>query len=349
MTRPTVDRETITTFAPVVYLHPYDNHRPASVHDYLRTVYLLDEAGTVLAETVTPEVLERHNLFTNYLRFADDRFPTGEDDFHTGAWTEADPRVAGQGRCRAPVYVKTFTYDTHLDLKYAYFYPFNGFQTFRVGIRDGFSTKKRNFLWARYARHEGDWEHVTVRLTPDGRRLIGVFYARHGDSVFVEDPNLVEDTHPVVFSALSSHASYDRAVTTAVDNVLSEPGLLPIGWLKAVDTTSTDELDALRYYARPEPFFSQVEWRPWGEPDLLVPVDEDATAARWLAFKGRWGPPRLDNTHIDRPPSMPAKAQDRLFDDAKFGKLLGLPSDTYLYGEGPTSPEQQRWWNDKEQ
>lgn len=27
--------------------------------------------------------------------------------------------------------------------------------------------------------HDADWEHVTMRLTPDGRRVLGVYYSAH--------------------------------------------------------------------------------------------------------------------------------------------------------------------------
>ena len=27
--------------------------------------------------------------------------------------------------------------------------------------------------------HDADWEHVTLRLTPDGRRVLGVYYSAH--------------------------------------------------------------------------------------------------------------------------------------------------------------------------
>jgi len=28
--------------------------------------------------------------------------------------------------------------------------------------------------------HEGDWEHITVRVSPDGEKIIGVYMAAHG-------------------------------------------------------------------------------------------------------------------------------------------------------------------------
>jgi hypothetical protein len=43
---------------------------------------------------------------------------------------------------------------------------------------------------------------------------------------------------------------------------------------------------------------------------------------------------------------MPEDAQDYLSDWAKILRIT-LP-EKYLYGEGPRSPKQQGWWNEKE-
>jgi Vacuolar protein sorting-associated protein 62 len=336
-----VDPALMQRFAPKIYLHPYDRNHPDSVENYFRQVFL-KKAGVVLSTTVNAEILRQYNEEACYLEFANGEFPTAANDFETGA-----PLVPTSnshvGTTNAPVYVKSFTYDTHIDIKYIFFYPFQGFQTFRVGILRGFSTKKRNFEWARFGRHEGDWEHITVRLGPD-LRLLGVFYAQHGDSVWVEQPPLVDGTHPIVLSALNSHASYWSADTFTQDHVLHPPGLLPIGWLKASDTTITD---GLVVYQPPQPLYNLVEWMPYHQPaQQLINLDANAAAAPWLDFLGRWGPAQLDNTHIDRPPKMPEDAQDYLFDWAKILKIA-LP-EKYLYGEGPRSPKQQGWWNEKE-
>ncbi|MFN8495019.1 MAG: Vps62-related protein [Caldilineaceae bacterium] len=340
-TAQTVDPALIQQFAPKIYLHPYDKNHPDAVEAYFKTVFLKKD-GVVLATTVNADTLRQYNEESCYLEFANGEFPTAENDFETGApiVPSGQPNV---GATNAPVYVKTFTYDTHIDIKYIFFYPFQGFQTFRVGILHGFSTKKRNFEWARFGRHEGDWEHITVRLTP-ALQLQGVFYGQHGDSVWVEKPPLIDGTHPVVLSALNDHASYWTADTFAKDNIIDPPGLLPIGWLKAADTTVTDGLVT---YHPPQTPYTVVEWTPYRQPEQqLINLDANEAAAPWLDFLGHWGPPKLDNTHIDRPPAMPESVQDRLFDWAKI--LTSAIPEKYFYGDGPQSPKQQGWWNGKE-
>ncbi|HTP25502.1 MAG TPA: Vps62-related protein [Anaeromyxobacteraceae bacterium] len=84
--------------------------------------------------------------------------------------------------------------------------------------------------------HDGDWEHVTLRL--DARhRPLGVWYARHGWNApgkwFPWDSLEREGEHPVVLSARGSHASYadtgdvlfwDRSCSTRLPQLAKERG-----------------------------------------------------------------------------------------------------------------------------
>jgi len=59
-------------------------------------------------------------------------------------------------------------------------------------------------------RHQGDWEHITIKLKNE--QPVRLYYAAHGEPTELK-PTEVEwsDTHPIVYSALGSHASYPRA------------------------------------------------------------------------------------------------------------------------------------------
>jgi hypothetical protein len=62
--------------------------------------------------------------------------------------------------------------------------------------------------------HEGDWENVDVALSASGDHapLRVLFYGHgHPASVPWDQVERVDDTHPVVYSALNSHASYPTA------------------------------------------------------------------------------------------------------------------------------------------
>jgi len=337
-----VDSATIQRFAPKILLHPYDKSHPDSVDNYFRTVYLKNAGGVPLATSVTGATLQQYNDAGNYLEFANGQFPIASNNFETGAPIVPSGQ-SGVGTTNAPVYVKTFRTSQHIDIKYIFFYPFQMYQTFRVGVLSGFSTKKRNFEWSRFGRHEADWEHLTVRVDPTGQRMLGAFYSQHGHSVWVAQPPIVDGTHPVVLAALNSHACYWTEDTFGTGDIIGPPGIAPLGWLKAADTTTVDGLVAYDMSPRP---FNVVQWVPYNNPSQLVNLDCNSAADAWLNFAGCWGPPRLDNTHIDRPPELPSGVQDMIFDIAKVGKIF-IPDD-YKWGDGPRSPKQQGWWNDKE-
>lgn len=141
--------------------------------------------------------------------------------------------------------------DGGLLLQYWFFYPFNKFH----GFFD----------------HEADWEHVTVRLGPEGRPR-GAWYARHDKNapgVWVSWSGMArEGTHPVVLSARGSHASYAR------------PGA--VAWYDEVCPTLRPERAAAR---------GCRVWRSWsgatgGVVDLGTLEDPGVP---WLSWAGRWG------------------------------------------------------------
>jgi hypothetical protein len=206
---PAVGLDVIQKYAPTIYLHPYDNHHPMAVEPFLSESSMLDKSGNVLKNGLTAADLATYSGATNYLRFTNNVFPTSGNDFETG-----DPivpaTVSGWGQSNAPVYVKTIDNGNYIDLKFYMFYAINGFQTFQAGIIVNFKTQPYLFDWANFALHQGDWEHVTVRISEDTTRLLGVFYSQHGKAVWVANPNL-DGTHPVVYSAWDSHANFPTA------------------------------------------------------------------------------------------------------------------------------------------
>jgi hypothetical protein len=154
-------------------------------------------------------------------------------------------------------------------LQYWFFYAFND----AYGVLD----------------HEGDWEHVTVKL---GRSLSpeGAWYARHDDSHpgvwFAWSALAHEGEHPVVLSGRGTHASF--ATTAEVPE-----------WERSCGTT---------WPAAAAAGGCRV-WRTWAaETGGVVNVGE--RAAPWvpfLAWPGRWGATgRLGMDSRRLPPRGPA-------------------------------------------
>lgn len=358
----------IQKYAPLVYLHPYDKSRPDSVENYFNTVVLKGSDGKILANSVTADVLQANNDPNNYLEFNNGQYPTATNNFATGATVVAalldGKPQSNVGTIAAPVYVRSLRRDGCIDIQYIFFYPCQTFETLRIGVRSGFATKKRTFEWSPFGRHGADWEHITVRVDPSGQHILGTYYSQHQASAWVQQPPLVADTqHPVVWSALNSHAVYTSSGTFETNNTISQTSALPLGlsqvvpggknpllmdiaWAKTVDTTEvTGELVTYDATARP---FSQVQWKPYENPTQLVILDKNSAASKWLDFQGCWGPPRLDNTHIDQPPVLPDNVQNALFDFVNTPYAQGKFKDEQKYGNGPRSPKQQGWWSSKE-
>lgn len=133
-------------------------------------------------------------------------------------------------------------------LQYWFLYPFND----AYGLFD----------------HEGDWEHVTVKLGAD-LRPEGAWYARHHDvaeAFFPWDALAREGDHPVVLAARGTHASYaSRADAPFWERVC--PGGHPAAAAAAGCPT----------------------WRTWESVGIVNLGERGAPRAPFLSWPGRWG------------------------------------------------------------
>ena len=335
-----VSLSVIQQYAPSIYLNAYEMNMPSSVDNFFAQSELMNSSGAVLANPATYSTLAANTSASNYLTPSNGVFPSATNDFQSG-----DPIVSvgnDTGQSNSPVYVKTIDYGTYIDLKYYLFYTWNGFQGFQAGILVGLKTEPYYFDWAQFALHYGDWEHVTVRISEDTTKLIGVFYSQHGGEQFVTDPAL-DGTHPVVYSAWDSHANYPTSGNNINTVILNSPGVLPVSWLKVSDITTNGDGTTFAPYSTPSPFYSNgVQWLPWQNTSQLVLLDSNSSAALWLSFMGPWGP-TYTNT-IDKPPSaLPSGAPSELYTLAVAGNLTGLLSSKYTQSGGPYGPLAQNW------
>jgi hypothetical protein len=157
-------------FAPIVVLHRDDDHRPASV----------------------PWLLARSDPFARLRRDSQSAAQLARRVPHSSIAQQQRVRSGSQLPADWTTYVHVHArQDDGVNIQYWFFYPYN----------DG----------PLFFDHEHDWEHVTVRLSPL-REPERVDLARHeNDSPGVSYPWSLarrEGEHPIVFSALGSHASY---------------------------------------------------------------------------------------------------------------------------------------------
>lgn len=138
--------------------------------------------------------------------------------------------------------------------------------------------------------HEGDWESITVFLRREGQtwQPLGATYSAHENGTRRHWPDIerLEDTHPVVYVASGSHASYFQYVDGGHSTELA--GVF-LGKLKFKIGFSTSKRDFVPPPGPQHPLRAlQVEVLP--DPIDVVGADHPARRhLKWMSFRGSWG------------------------------------------------------------
>lgn len=262
-------------FAPHLKLHPSEIYRPSTVEWYLFRLYddgsgngglrfhhidcsdhpILGQPSAVQLvsqqHTTTQSILCTHSGSVIYSGNAVPYDPSVNDGFFLQIPNDPTDLTVRAGMpaptdWRAYVHVEeSKTHPDHYNIQYHWFYPYNGpYQGGPAGA------------------HEGDWEHVTLRVKADTLALSAAHFSAHGSIGSWYPASSVEmlSGRPVVYSAWNSHASYPSAGT----------------WPYAF-------------------FFSDVTASGGLTQDFsgrLVPLDElwkPKPGQEWLRYGGRWG------------------------------------------------------------
>ena len=163
-------------FAPLVNLHPQDRFRPADAAYYYATSTQQPDASLLVRQD----------------------------------WWNTRGGSVDDGFSHEPAYFRVADFQGHTFIEYYFFYGTNGCQGFSAGTGTIFTPGNRNFDWCSFAMHQADWEHITVELAPDQRSIERVMYATHSNQGRWYGPQELSfvGSHPVVYSAFNSHASY---------------------------------------------------------------------------------------------------------------------------------------------
>lgn len=210
--RPPEDPETalLQKHAPIVYLHPNEEYHPSSVDWMLARSRMEDEFGNVVLPTI-PGQWALH-----------DRYAGASDGWHM--WLKSESSRAGElYAARAYGYAKPFGSE-EFDLHYWFFYPYNG-NLFDYGKGAAAACIGPQALvvcplylaeWPKTVNvHEGDWEHIVVRTREQGQYIEKVYMAAHsGGEWFAPGDLEKQGDQVVVYSAKSSHATYEREKET---------------------------------------------------------------------------------------------------------------------------------------
>jgi hypothetical protein len=246
-------------------------------------------------------------------------------------WLSIDDAWKAGNLSRAKSLVRVLPHGKYsTELQFWLFYPFNG--PGRVEICASSKACDDNWL-SQTGRHYGDWELVSIVVSNTATQLLSVYMSRHSGgetfhrwedgtyrstsrpenrlSIFVPAFKDMYRKHPIVFSAVSSHAHYPSVGNHNYERVFSKGYLL--GTASADLFDRTDDGLAFRTY----------------DPNRYWIISSDlpsfrVTEPKWLAFDGRWG------------------QYEKLADRIKFGVV---PTYTYKeIGSGPTGPKMKSEW-----
>lgn len=264
-------------WAPVVYFHKKEAYFPSSVWWYLDQVTLVDAGSGAKTHgpPVTADILRIHSgdqgkTTTKYqLNIPDDA--ASERDIRPGEPLVACPESGvpkSVMHSPAPAYCHGLRRnDQIVDLQYWFFFPYDE----AVGWFDDLA-----------GSHEGDWEHVTVRIRwtenytpgvggdPMAAAALSCMYAsaHNGEGRWNESPHLERcddgNNHPVVYCARGTHAGY-------TDNNASSFS----SWQRFFSQDYTGDTGARWYTYRN---IEQIQWS-----------DRDSDDLCWLAYNGQWG------------------------------------------------------------
>lgn len=239
----------IYAFAPELRLHEDDRYRPTSVTWFLpkvrmrrhrphdRDVQILDAGEVTVQSLVSQSSGGQHSgrgtQRTNF--FLEIRIR--EDETRRGSLTGAECYVHFR---RAPGGGDAW------DIQYWFFYAYNGDITTGADIE-----------------HEGDWEHITVRVSDDLMSMERVFFASHATESEWRSASQVDTVtgdHPVAYSAYHSHATFWNAGkhprTALPDDHTSDAG---------------------------------PHWQTWHSLRLIGERNTPLRSQEWVKFTGRWG------------------------------------------------------------
>jgi hypothetical protein len=187
-----------------------------------------------------------------------------------------------------------------VNIQYWFFYPLNYLPIrFRDPGKLGVDPTKATKHNTNY--HEGDWEHVSVLLSPSaGSRGVSyspryLYMARHDNEGHVyrwSNPNLEwEGDHPVVYSAFGGHTSYRRCGPQA-------------RWPKKYRVRVRLPINDQVICEAPSPKYRRAPVGPlfrFGPNTTLVELKRDS----WACWRGRFG--RLKGGGVENGPKAPLR------------------------------------------
>ncbi len=241
----------IGRFGPVLYLHPEEAYLPTSV-DW----------------------------------FADRSSIGGLKNIPTGAATSGlnislnsdNDRGGDFSQAKAYVHVKAGP-DNTTDLQFWYFYAYNGPGTARVKslinlIFGDQTLHAGNPSLAPLGEHEGDWEHMTLRIDNASEQILKVWCSQHADGTWYGPGDFDHQNEQIIaYASKNGHACYNQPSSNYTNHIKTPTPAFKLEFFLRNDTARGKSMDCGKRY---EIIASDL-------PGLEV------EATPWTKYLGRWG------------------------------------------------------------
>jgi len=295
-------------FSPIVYLHPDDEYRPWAVEEYLKHVKLcLPRSGGFSEINPVGDAVKLLNI-------KDERtFEESSGDYASGYYltimksAEMSVKDVQKGNVdKAPYYVhirRAPDRDDQWDIQYIFFYPYNG----KLGLQKKGIKDLANFIdnvvgSGLLGNHEADFEHITVRVNDAADTIEKIYFSAHyheGAWYYRKEPGYTDGfmlesrqgenqaTHPIVFSAKNSHASYPtpgQKKRSTLDVAENNEFLAAGGTILNTDNALPDD-DV------PDTKAACLVWDGSDNMVFLSEIGNDIKPPVWVDYSGMWGKP----------------------------------------------------------
>ncbi len=195
-------------YAPLVYLHPREPYFPTSIEKQIVYLSLFKKGGQLISKDLNMDT------FTEFVQKISDT-QNYELVIRKGSHKEARAGDLSHARCYTNPHKVTLKNKNYIRIPYLFYYAYNGIPRSDNPILDAIIKK------GRFGVHEGDWEGIVVVLK-ENEELEGVYFSAHGahearyyskrgTDLKKDDGYKLQEGRPIVFSALETHASYNRS------------------------------------------------------------------------------------------------------------------------------------------
>lgn len=166
----------VNQFAPIVYFNENEKYFPTTAEKFVSSCYEVEGNGLSLKNR------------------------------------DPETTVGDLENAKVYVNVKIYPEESYVDIQYWFLYAFNGPGTVFIEPKIGPSIER---VIEPCGQHEGDWEHITVRISLDDKQLQQVYLSQHDGGQWIprkasywgQEHDLFPD-RPVFYSSKFGHAAY---------------------------------------------------------------------------------------------------------------------------------------------